>query len=96
MKSINLTAEECRKSPKKQNLYIHDLSSFDSELFCSNLLQIHWPHVINIHNKDPNEAFERLNETIDKIVNKHLQKRKMTKKEIKQKQNHGSQKKSKN
>ena len=78
--------EEAHKSPKKRNLYTHDLKKFDRENFHSDFQKIHWPHITYLHNKDPNESFLNLHSTIDTIVNKYLPIRKMTKKEIKHKQ----------
>ena len=78
--------EECHHTPKKKNLYTYDLKIFDKNVFTKEFQDIHWPHVIDLSDKDPNNAFERLYAITDRIVNKHLPKRKMTKNEIKQKQ----------
>ena len=68
---------------EKKTLYIYDWKKFDSENFLFNILNAEW----SVENfDDPNDAFENFQEKVNNIINHHLHKRKMTKKEVQQKQ----------
>ena len=77
--------DECHHSSKKQNLFTRDTKNFDSESFTREFQQIEWSRVLKLHDNDPNVAFEGFQKTVDNLVNTFLPERKMTKKEMKQK-----------
>ena len=81
-----LIPDECHHSTKKQNLYTRDTKNFDSDKFTQEFQQIEWSSILKLHCNDPNVAFEGFQATVDNLVNTYLPKRKMTKKEIKQKE----------
>ena len=78
--------DEIRHSAKKQNLFTRDTKNFNSENFTQEFQQIEWSSILKLHCNDPNLAFEGFKTTVDNLVNTYLPKRKMTKKEIKQKE----------
>ena len=63
--------------------YIYDWKKFDRENFQNDILNTEWS-VVNF--EDPNDAFEDFQEKVNQIINHHLHKRQMTKKEVQQKQ----------
>ena len=68
----------------KQNQFTRDTKNFDNESFLSELSQIEWKPVLNLHSNDPNISFESFHLEINSLIDKHLPLRKMNKKEIKQ------------
>ena len=76
--------ENCSYSPKKQNQYTRDTKNIDYVNLIQDLQMIDWQKELKIHKNDPNLSFQVMQAKIDKIINQYLPKRKMTKKEIKQ------------
>ena len=70
--------------PKKKVLYTYDTKNFDGAKFLEDFQNIAWPTTNNM--TDPNIPFDDMMEKIDKLVNTHLPKRKMTQNEIRRKQ----------
>ena len=68
----------------KQNQFTRDTKNFDNESFLSELSQIEWKPVLNLHSNDPNISFESFHLKINSLIDKPLPLRKMNKKEIKQ------------
>ena len=76
--------EECHHVEKIQNQFIRDIKNLDTENFISDLSQIEWNTVLNLHTNDPNISFEGFHREISTLVDKYIPLRKMTKKEMKQ------------
>ena len=70
--------------PKKKVLYTYDIKKFDGQKFLEDFQNITWPTTNNV--TDPNIPFDDMMEKIDKLVNTHLPKRKMTQNEMRRKQ----------
>ena len=81
-----IVPEKISLTPKKYNLFKRDLKQFDRESFLLDLVVIEWPKVINIGNKDPNKSYNNFEEKINCLLDQHLPLKKISKKEIKQRQ----------
>ena len=71
--------------PKKHNIYKRDAKNFDRNDFFLDLLEIDWNSVVNVENCDPNKSFNSFYESINRLLDKHMPLRKITKKEHKMK-----------
>ena len=75
--------DECNHRSTNKPHYIYDFKNFKSEDFLNELKGITIPDFKSNKFKDPNHAYAILQAKIQPVVNKHLKKRKMTQKEIK-------------
>ena len=69
--------------PKKHNIYKRDKRYFNTNNFLLDLLEIDMNNVIDIKSCDPNKSFNLLYDSINKLLDKHMPLRKITKKEHK-------------
>ena len=46
--------DECQHTEKKRNQFTREIKSFDEENFMSDLSQIEWNTILQLHNNDPN------------------------------------------
>ena len=71
--------------PKKYNITKRDARNFNQDVFLTEIKQINWDDILQCEKKDTNYSFNSFNNTIEKLLDKHMPKRKITKKEFKQK-----------
>ena len=74
----------------KKNQFTREIKSFDEENFMSDLSQIEWNTILQLHNNDPNISFDGFQMKINTLIDEYLPLHKMTKKEINEVTNHGS------
>ena len=74
------------KLPSQHNLFKRDMKNFNHGNFLLELNSIDWPSVINIEANDPNESLNNLESSINLLVDKYMPLKKLTKKELRQKQ----------
>ena len=79
-----IISESKEYKPKRKITYKRDTSKFDRENFILDLYDIDLKSVINIESKDPNICFASLEFNINKIIEKHMPLKKISKKENKQ------------
>ena len=48
------------------------MSQLKSESFLHDVQNINWPETINIEKGDPNESLNSLEQTIDRLIDKHV------------------------
>ena len=70
---------------KKHNITKGDARNFNQAVFLTEIKQINWDNILQCEKKDTNQSFNSFNDTIEKLLDKHMPKRKITKKEFKQK-----------
>lgn len=75
--------DECNHKSTNKPCYVYDFKNFKSEDFLNELKHLTIPDFKSNKFKDPNHAYAILQAKIQPVVNKHLKKRKMTQKEIK-------------
>ena len=71
--------------PKKHNIYKRDTKNFDRNDFLLDLIEIDLNSVVNIEGCDPNVSFNTFYESINKLLDKHMPLKKITKREHKMK-----------
>ena len=69
---------------KKEKLFRRNTKNFDREHFFRDLLDIDWTSVIKIEKGDPNISFNNYEVTVNKLLDKYMPIKKLTKNEIKQ------------
>ena len=67
--------------PKKHNIFTRDLKNFDKESFLLDLALINWDDLI--YPNDANQSFDNLLSKINKLVDKYMPLKKITKRELK-------------
>ena len=70
--------------PKKHNFVKRDMRNFKQDNFMLDILDIDWLKTIEPEKNDANHSFDAFYETLNKIIDKHIPLRKITKKEYKQ------------
>ena len=71
--------------PKKHNITKRDARNFNQDIFLTDIKQINWDDILQCEQKDTNHSFNPFNDTIEKLLDNHMPKRNITKKEFKQK-----------
>ena len=71
--------------PKKQNIYIRDMKKFDRVNFTLDFLNIDWKEKLKRYENDANKAFEFFYWKMNKLLDKYIPWKKLTKNEYKRK-----------
>ena len=82
---VIITESNPNHLPKKHNIYKRDAKNFDRNDFVLDLLEIDWDNIINTESCDPNKSFNSFYESINKLLDKHMPLKKVTKREHKMK-----------
>ena len=75
--------DDCDHDSEKKHTYIHDLRNFDAAKFLEEIRELPLPDFKANHWSDPNHAFAVFYTKLKMIIDKHLKRRKVTAKEIK-------------
>ena len=78
--------DQCNHTPAKNHVYIYDIKNFDTEKFLEEIRELPFPNYKAHHWTDPNHAFAVFYTKIQDIINRYLKRRKITPKELKNKQ----------
>ena len=70
------------RPPKKHNIQKRDLRNYDKESLVADVL-IDWPKVLSTNLGDVNYSFDRFDQKINEILDKHVPLKKLSKKELK-------------
>ena len=65
---------------KKHNITKRDARNFNEEVFLTEIKQINWDDIQQCEKEYRNHSFNSLNDTIEKLLDKHMPKRTITKK----------------
>ena len=76
--------KNCHKILTKHNLYKRDTKNVDRENFILDLLGIDWQETIDIEKDNPNHSFNQFETKLNKLIDKYMPIKKLTKSEIKQ------------
>ena len=80
-----IIASNCHKVSSKHNQYKRDTKNFDRDNFILDLLDIDIGNNIDIDKEEPNQSFNLLENELNKLLDKYMPLKKLTKSEIKQK-----------
>ena len=70
------------RPPKVHNIKIRDTKNYSHADLVADIINIDWTAVLEEDKADPNYSFQRFNEKINEILDKHMPWRKLNKKEI--------------
>ena len=70
--------------PKKQNMYTRDTRSFNNDNFILDYVSVDWDEVLNVEKNEVNLALENFLNKFNTILDKHMPRRKITRREYKQ------------
>ena len=75
---------EMSKHPKSILIYIKvcDTKNYCHEELAADIINVNWGEVLESDRGDPNHSFQRFNEKVNKILDKHMPWKKLNKKEI--------------
>ena len=79
--SFILIPNPITKHTKKSNIYRRDTKNFNKTEFLLDYFTINWDQVIEIEKEDPNKSMKNFIKKLNKLVNKHMPLRKVTRKE---------------
>ena len=65
---------------KKHNITKKDANNFNQDVLLTEINQINWDDILQCEQADTNHSFNSFNDTIEKLLDKHMPKRKITKK----------------
>ena len=81
-----LIFEGCEnKNKKDRDVLYKDWKSFETEEFLNDFRNVDWQSIMKVELCDPNVAFENYYEKLNKLITKHLPTKKLTKKQMKNK-----------
>ena len=70
------------KTPKFHNIKVRDTKNYSHEELVADIINIDWREVLESDKADPNHSFQRFNEIVNEILDKHMPWKKLTKKEL--------------
>ena len=70
------------KTPKFHNIKVRDTKNYSHEELVADIINIDWGEVLESEKADPNHSFQRFNEKVNEILDKHMPWKKLNKKEL--------------
>ena len=70
------------RPPKIHNMKVRDMRNYSHEELVADIININWTEVLEADRADPDHSFQRFNDKINEILDKHMPWRKLNKKEI--------------
>ena len=71
-----------KRPPKIHNIKVRDTRDYSHEELVADIINVDWGKVLQADKADPNHSFQRFNEKVNEILDKHMPWRKLNKKEL--------------
>ena len=71
-----------KKIPKIHNIKVRDTRNYSHEEMVADIINVNWDEILESENADPNHSFQRFNEKVNEILDKHMPWRKLSRKEM--------------
>ena len=71
-----------KRPPKIHNMKVRDTRDYSHEELVADIINVDWGKVLQADKADPNHSFQRFNEKVNEILDKHMPWRKLNKKEL--------------
>ena len=68
--------------PKTHNIKVRDTKNYSHEELVADIINVDWGEVLESSKGDPNHSFQRFNDKVNQILDKHMPWKKLNKKEM--------------
>ena len=82
MAQFLIVPSSVRRQPKTHNIKVCDTRNYSHEELVADIININWAEVLEADKADPDHSFQRFNDKINEILDKHMPWRKLNKKEL--------------